>query len=53
MQAIRSQGVLALSEVEGVVLETGGSFSVVKQIEHSGQSSMMGIGGPARQFDMR
>ena len=39
-QAVRSQGILALEEVEGVVIETDGSFSVIRRGEAPQHSSL-------------
>jgi uncharacterized membrane protein YcaP (DUF421 family) len=39
-QAVRSQGILALEEVEGVVIETDGSFSVIRRGEATGRTSL-------------
>lgn len=44
--AVRSAGVDSLEMVHAVVLETDGSFSVVKQTEHSDSSSLIGVNGP-------
>ncbi|WP_223111489.1 DUF421 domain-containing protein [Billgrantia pellis] len=44
--AIRASGVSALSEVEAVVLETDGSFSVVKRASGSDGSSLEGVTQP-------
>ncbi len=43
LQAIRSAGVLAISDVEGVVLETNGNFSVVKRSEGKGPTTLDGL----------
>jgi uncharacterized membrane protein YcaP (DUF421 family) len=45
--SIRSAGLLAMQEVEAVVLETDGSFSVVRQGGGAGGSSLSGISRPA------
>jgi uncharacterized membrane protein YcaP (DUF421 family) len=39
-QAVRSQGILSLDEVEGVVIETDGTFSVIRRGESSAPSSL-------------
>ena len=41
LQAIRSQGKLAVEKVEGVVLETDGSFSVLQQSGESPKRSTL------------
>lgn len=41
--AVRSAGLAALEEAEAVVLETDGSFSVVRRAEGSGNSSLEGV----------
>ena len=41
--AVRSAGLTALEEVEAVVLETDGSFSVVKRANEAGASSLAGV----------
>ncbi|QJR81674.1 DUF421 domain-containing protein [Alteromonas pelagimontana] len=43
MAAIRSAGIASLDDIEAVVLETDGSFSVVKQSENPGYQSLSGI----------
>jgi uncharacterized membrane protein YcaP (DUF421 family) len=43
--AVRSQGIRLLDDVEAVVLETDGSFSVVGRAEGSGPSSLEGVEG--------
>jgi uncharacterized membrane protein YcaP (DUF421 family) len=45
--SIRSAGLLAMQEVEAVVLETDGSFSVVRQGGGAEGSSLSGISRPA------
>lgn len=44
--SIRSAGVERLADVEGVVLETDGSFSVVQRGPGEGASSLTGVGRP-------
>ena len=44
--AIRSAGVASLSEAEAVVLETDGSFSVVRPDSGTGKSSLGGVRAP-------
>ncbi|GAB6057024.1 DUF421 domain-containing protein [Desulfonatronum parangueonense] len=44
--AVRTSGTAALDEIEAVVLETDGSFSVVKRSNTSGESALAGIGAP-------
>lgn len=53
--AIRSAGVAAPDEVEAVILETDGSFSVVESAPHGGKSSLEGVKvpGPQRKQDVR
>lgn len=46
--AIRSAGLGSLSEVHAVVLETDGSFSVVRPGEEGGGSTLTGVEGPPR-----
>ncbi|MGG7056655.1 YetF domain-containing protein [Nitrosomonas sp. ANs5] len=43
LQAVRSQGILAIDEVEGVVLETDGTFSVIPGGKQSGRSSLVEV----------
>ncbi len=43
LATIRAAGILSLSEVEAVVLETDGSFSVVKKGHHEKRSSLEGV----------
>lgn len=43
--AVRSAGLAAIAEVEAVVLETDGSFSVVRRGAGSGPSSLDGVSG--------
>lgn len=45
MQALRSSGTLALEDVAGVVLETNGSFSVVKASGAKGRTSLDDVQG--------
>ncbi|SFR64838.1 Uncharacterized membrane protein YcaP, DUF421 family [Marinobacter daqiaonensis] len=45
--AIRSSGVLAMEEVEAVVIETEGSLSVVRRGTDAGRSSLEGVQGRA------
>jgi uncharacterized membrane protein YcaP (DUF421 family) len=52
LQAIRSQGQLAVEQVEGVVLETDGTFSVIKggdPAKRSSLASMTQDGSSARE----
>ncbi|WP_434774640.1 DUF421 domain-containing protein [Pseudomonas oryzihabitans] len=44
--SIRSAGIERLTEVEGVVLETDGSFSVVRSGQGKGASSLAGVKKP-------
>lgn len=44
--AVRASGLAGLGEVEAVVLETDGSFSVVKQAAGAGSSSLAGVSPP-------
>ena len=46
--AIRSAGIDSLNKVQAVVLETDGSFSVLKQTEQSDNSSLDGVSGPRK-----
>jgi uncharacterized membrane protein YcaP (DUF421 family) len=41
--AVRAGGLAGLNEVEAVVLETDGSFSVVRRSGGSGESSLLGV----------
>lgn len=45
LQAVRSQGISALDQVEAVVLETDGSFSVLRQ-SAGGTSALADVQGP-------
>ncbi|HEX6260106.1 MAG TPA: YetF domain-containing protein, partial [Woeseiaceae bacterium] len=45
--SIRSAGVLALEDIEAVVLETDGTFSVVRPDGAAGQTSLAGIAKPS------
>ncbi|MEH6567009.1 MAG: YetF domain-containing protein [Halopseudomonas sp.] len=47
--AVRSTGVLALADVEAVVLETDGSLSVVSRSAATGPNSLEGVRGYAGQ----
>lgn len=44
--SIRSAGLLSLRDIEAVVLETDGSFSVVEHSDVTGESSITGISAP-------
>ena len=44
--AVRAAGLASLDEAEAVVLETDGSFSVVRRTEQGGRSSLDGVRGP-------
>lgn len=48
--SVRSAGLTALSEVEAVVLETDGSFSVIKQGSDVKNSSLKGVEGVESQL---
>lgn len=41
--AVRAAGFANLNEVEAVVLETDGSFSVIRRSEKSGESTLLGV----------
>lgn len=43
--AVRSSGVLSMEEVEGVVLETDGSLSVIPRGSETGHTSLEGVKG--------
>ncbi len=43
--AIRSQGIAAVEDVEAVILETDGSFSVIRKFEASTESALKGVKG--------
>lgn len=43
LQAIRSQGILAIDEIEGVVLETDGTFSVISGGGQTDRSSLVEV----------
>lgn len=43
--AVRSSGILSMEEVEGVVLETDGSLSVIPRGTEAGHSSLEGVRG--------
>lgn len=49
--AVRSAGVASLGEVEAVVLETDGSFSVVRGSGDTGASSLAGLKRPDPRHD--
>jgi uncharacterized membrane protein YcaP (DUF421 family) len=49
--AIRSAGLESLNEAEAVVLETDGSFSVVRPDAGRGRSSLQGVQGPRENLD--
>ncbi|MFP4281309.1 MAG: DUF421 domain-containing protein [Verrucomicrobiota bacterium] len=44
--AVRSAGLARLEEVDAVILETDGSFSVIPQVEDRGCSGLKGVKGP-------
>lgn len=44
--AVRAAGIASLSDVEAVVLETDGSFSVIRQDSRQSASSLDGVKGP-------
>lgn len=44
--AVRSAGLVSLNEAEAVVLETDGSFSVVRRGDGDGRPSLKGVQGP-------
>jgi uncharacterized membrane protein YcaP (DUF421 family) len=46
--AVRAAGLATLDDVEAVVLETDGSFSVVKRDDRSNSSSLIGLKTPAQ-----
>ncbi len=46
--AVRSQGIASLDEVAAVVLETDGSFSVLRRTEDGGTSALANVAGHAR-----
>ena len=43
--AVRSQGISGLEDVEAVILETDGSFSVIRKFEASSESALKGVKG--------
>ena len=43
LMAIRAQGIAAIEEVEAVVLETDGSFSVIKKSATGSRSALSGV----------
>jgi uncharacterized membrane protein YcaP (DUF421 family) len=47
LQALRVQGIASLADVESVVLEADGSFSVVKRPEIRDGSTLSGLHGPS------
>lgn len=51
--AVRSAGLASLGEVEAVVLETDGSFSVVRQGTGNGQASLDEVRRPQRSGESR
>ena len=46
--AVRSEGIASLDEVAAVVLETDGSFSVLRRTEDGGTSALANVAGHAR-----
>ena len=44
--AVRSQGVASLAEVDAVVLETDGTFSVLRSVEPGAASALANVAGP-------
>jgi uncharacterized membrane protein YcaP (DUF421 family) len=46
LQAMRSQGISQTEQVEAVVLETDGSFSIVKKMENEGDSVLSNVSKP-------
>ncbi len=53
LSAIRSQGLAALEEAEAVVLETDGSFTVVKQSSEPKETALTGVNGYGKGKDER
>lgn len=53
LAAVRSQGIAALNAVEAVVLETDGSFSVVKRTEQDHLSALNGLSVPGESKQRR
>ena len=49
--AVRSAGIDSLKKVHAVVLETDGSFSVVRSNEDGNTSSLIGVNGPRQVQD--
>jgi uncharacterized membrane protein YcaP (DUF421 family) len=49
LQAVRSQGMLSLSEVVAVVLETDGTFSVIQGAAEANHSSLAGVAADGRR----
>ena len=45
LQAMRSQGINSLAEVEAVVLETDGSFSVLEKTDRQGTTVLSNVSG--------
>lgn len=43
LQAIRNQGILSLAQVEAIVLETNGKFSVLKPSDHVEASTLQNV----------
>jgi uncharacterized membrane protein YcaP (DUF421 family) len=51
--AIRQQGIATLQEAEAVVLETDGSFTVVKQDNHANQTALDNVSGYDRHTSVK
>ncbi|MEB3355757.1 MAG: YetF domain-containing protein [Synechococcales bacterium] len=47
--AVRQHGYAALEDIEAVVLETNGNFSVIKQLQHPSASAMVDVNGYSRE----
>ena len=47
--AVREQGFASLEEVEAVVLETDGSLTSLRRLEHGTPSALANVSGPSRQ----
>lgn len=53
LAALRTNGIASLEEAEAVILETDGSFSVIKKIKHSSASALVDVKGYSKQQTAR
>ena len=47
LAALRASGISAIEDADAVILETDGSFSVIKDIDHTSASALKDV----REFD--